>query len=160
MAFYNESLITTFAGFHPDAYWKNKADGMLKNLKEQINDGCSNLNTASGTASVDLKVSGESIDDEKSIQMPELPMALNGLHHQRDVSSSPHLLPVLPNHKLPISPTCLPRRATAVDDDSICSLSELRKAIESQASKIRDLQEQLLTRKGDVIKQRGNVRQN
>jgi hypothetical protein len=151
MAFYNETLITTFAGFHPDAYWKMKADNILKNLKEQANDGYSKSSTEPGAASVNLKVKGQSLDDEISIQMPELPVSSNGLHNERDVSLSPHLLPVIPNHIMPTSPSCLPHRAPAVDDDSICSLSELRKAMESQASKIRDLQERLLKKKEEKV---------
>ena len=39
LAFYNEALITTFAGYHPDAYW-DKADILKKNTDKKVdNDG-------------------------------------------------------------------------------------------------------------------------
>ena len=37
LVFYNEALNTTFAGYHPDAYW-NKADILKKNTEKKVDD--------------------------------------------------------------------------------------------------------------------------
>jgi hypothetical protein len=38
LAYYNEALITTFAGFHPDAYWRTMADSLMRDMKKKKKD--------------------------------------------------------------------------------------------------------------------------
>lgn len=35
LAYYNEALITTYAGFHPDAYWRTMADSLMRDMKKK-----------------------------------------------------------------------------------------------------------------------------
>jgi hypothetical protein len=35
LAYYNEALITTYAGFHPDAYWQTMADSLMRDMKKK-----------------------------------------------------------------------------------------------------------------------------
>ena len=130
---------------------------MLRNLKEKGGDGYSKSSTASAAAGlVDFKVNGQSVVDEKFSPMPEQTAVSNGGHNEKEecsiskeASIPPHSLPVLPNHKGPIRPSMSAHRAPVVDNDCIYPLGELREAMESQASKIRDLRERLLKRRGN-----------
>jgi hypothetical protein len=171
LAFYNETLITTFAGFHPDAYWKTKADTVLKNMKDKKDAGCSTSSTdaaapapAPAPAPADVEVDGHAADDEQPFVMPEMPIASNGAPNRchlsgssNEVSLSPHPLPVLSNNNGLSTPSILPRQAPIIDDD-IDSMKQLKEAIESQASKIRDLQERLLKNEEEKKKKK-KVRQ-
>ena len=167
LAFYNETLITTFAGFHPDAYWKTKADTVLKNMKDKKDAGCSTSSTdgaaaapAPAPAPADVEVDGHAADDEQPFVMPEMPIASNGAPNRchlggssNEVSLSPHPPPVLSNNNGLSTPSILPRQAPIIDDDIDC-LKQLREAIESQASKIRDLQKRLLKKEEEEKKKK------
>mmetsp|Transcript_32828 Transcript_32828/g.69049 ORF Transcript_32828/g.69049 Transcript_32828/m.69049 type:complete len:629 (-) Transcript_32828:179-2065(-) len=119
LAFYNEALITTFAGFHPDAYW-DQADV----LKKRNN----------GVPSVDEK--SDEDDDDDPLLMPELPnIGLNGEEKKAAGMEAP---PALPYER--------PSSAIPQSVDEIDSLKELREMIDSQASKIKELQERVLKR--------------
>ena len=96
LAFYNEALITMFAGFHPDSYW-DQADVIKKREKKKENE-----------------------KDDGPLLVPELP--LNGQSEQQRPSSS-----------------SIPQ---AVMDESQ-SLKELREMIDSQATKIKELQDRV-----------------
>ena len=100
LAFYNEALITMFAGFHPDSYW-DQADVIKKREKKKEN---------------------EKEEDDDPILVPELPL-LNGQSEQQRPSSS-----------------SIPQ---AVMDDESQSLKELREMIDSQATKIKELQDRV-----------------
>lgn len=114
LAFYNEALITTYAGFHPDAYW-DQADV----LKKRNN----------GVPSVD-----EKSEDVDPLLIPELPsIELNVEIKKNDGMEAP---PALPYHR--------PSSAIPQSVDEIGSLKELREMIDSQASKIKELQERVL----------------
>jgi len=174
LAFYNETLITTFAGFHPDAYWKTKADIALKNMKDKKDAGCSTSFTAAAAAApapapapADVELDGHAADDEQPFVLPEMAIASNGAPNMcqlewraggssNEVSLSSHPPPVFSNNNGPSTPSISPRQAPIIDDD-IDSLKQLREAIEIQASKIRDLQERLL--KNEEEKKKKKVRQ-
>jgi hypothetical protein len=64
---------------------------------------------------------------------------------------------VLSNNNGLSTPSILPRQAPIIDDD-IDSMKQLKEAIESQASKIRDLQERLLKNEEEKKKKK-KVRQ-
>ena len=117
LAFYNEALITMFAGNHPDAYW-DKAD-VLKKKKRKGN-----------LADVDD-------DDDDVPLMPELQSEMNG-DEKKSIGSS-DATPIHSNSSERPS-SAIPQ---SVDGDNIDSLKELREMIDSQASKIKKLQERM-----------------
>ena len=39
LAYYNEALITSYAGFHPDAYWRTMAVSLIRDMKKKKDDG-------------------------------------------------------------------------------------------------------------------------
>ena len=73
LAFYNEALITTFAGFHPDSYW-DQAD-VLKRRKKK-----------SSTATNDAD--GTTMKDDDPLLVPELPINGHGCGDERERPSS------------------------------------------------------------------------
>jgi len=98
--------------------------------------------------------------DEQPFVMPEMPISSNGAPNRchrggssNEVSLSPHPPPVLSNNNGLSTPSILPRQAPIIDDDIDC-LKQLREAIESQASKIRDLQERLLKKEEEEKKKK------
>ncbi|KAL9190032.1 hypothetical protein ACHAXT_007243 [Thalassiosira profunda] len=116
LAFYNEALVTMFAGHHPDAYWEG-ADVLRKKGKEK----------KVLTSAADAGEVGE-----------------NGTKDDDD--GSPPLIPELPEEerngqRRPATASSAPPQSTV--DDSQLSLKELREMVDSQASKIRELQERV-----------------
>ena len=118
-------------------------------------------------APANVEVFGHAADDEQLFVIPEMPIASNGAPNRchlewracgssNEVSLSPHPQSVLSNNNGLSTPSFLPRQAPIIDDD-IDSLKQLREAIESQALKIRALQERLL--KNEEEKKKNKVRQ-
>ena len=114
LAFYNEALITTFAGFHPDAYW-DQAD-VLKKKKNDV---------ASASTNGDEKTAEESTGVEIPPLIPDLPEAKG--NDALGLGSRPR-----PSTAIPQSTV-----------DGTDSLKELREMIDSQASEIKKLQDRV-----------------
>ena len=112
LAFYNEALITTFAGFHPDSYW-DQADVLKKRKKKKNGVAVASSSTATN---VDNGTTME--EDDDPLLVPELPINGHSVERQRPSSAIPQ---------------------STVDEIDI-NLKELREMIDSQASKIKELQ--------------------
>ncbi|KAL7535466.1 hypothetical protein ACHAXR_006505 [Thalassiosira sp. AJA248-18] len=113
LAFYNEALVTMFAGFHPDAYF-DQADVLKKR------------NGVSSPAR-DEKMESD------PLLIPELP---GGIMHgeEKNIGAETSTTTTQPND------AARPSSAIPQSIDDADSLKELRELIESQASKIKDLQ--------------------
>lgn len=71
LAYYNEALITTYAGFHPDAYWRTMADSLMREMKEKRQDDGPSIFSA--PVNVVIKEQQEMHDNELiPIKQPEL----------------------------------------------------------------------------------------
>jgi len=103
LAFYNEALVTMFAGFHPDAYWDKAA--ILKKRDETLGD----------------------IQEENPPPVPDL------TEEEKEGEANNTAAPVPP-----VESSTIPQSA-----DDVQTLKELREMIESQALKIKELQERV-----------------
>ena len=123
LAFYNEALITMFAGFHPDAYW-DKASVLTKK------QGSGKVSSSSS-----LAVDANDAEDDPLL-IPELPAGLNVDETKIGVETPGG------------SEQAAERQSSAIPQsvDDIDSLKELREMIDNQASKIQELQARVKSR--------------
>jgi len=120
LAYYNEALITTFAGFHPDAYW-DRAE-VVKRMKDRASSAAASAIDVENEATAPFVY----VDDE--------PILVSEL--LRNVSSNGR------------ESTVLPRDDTSkLAKNTNGTLEELRALIDSQANEIRDLQERVQKKK-------------
>ena len=115
MAMYNESLITMFAGFHPDSYWDEsdvlKAKGVMNGSETDISEETSTPQILSNVET-----------PRTESDMTETPRSINenGIYENKDIVSTP---------------------SEAKTGDT--SLTELRELVQVQETKIRELQERM-----------------
>ena len=124
LAFYNEALITTFAGFHPDAYW-DRADVLRR--KGRGGGG---------------KAKNAGIDDKDANDGGVTPLLPDLLPEAR-ISNSGEEKKVAAAISMARPHTAIPQSTV----DNVDSLKELREMIAGQASEIKKLQDQV-QRKG------------
>merc|ERR1719401_3259323 len=110
LAFYNEALVTMYAGFHPDAYWDQADIFKKKSLVSSIKD--------------------EKVDDDP-ILVPELPVKEEKDGTESTTSSRFER----PNSAMS---SAIPQSVEDVE-----SMKELREMLNSQALKLKELQERL-----------------
>jgi hypothetical protein len=115
MAMYNESLITMFAGFHPDSYWDEsdvlKAKGVIG---ESETDESEENDSPHMISDVDTPRTENDI--------PETPRSMTDIDEKKDDAA------------------LLNNRCQSADD---VSLTRLREMIETQAVKIKEFQERM-----------------
>lgn len=115
LAFYNEALYTMFAGYHPDSYW-NEAE-VLKKSKGSTRCDDSTKEQEKGNSSDEL-VPGVSEDIDPNAEMYD-----DDDEKKNDTKPASSLIP------------------QSIDDAD--SLNSLRDMIESQAAKIKELQDRM-----------------
>jgi hypothetical protein len=119
LAFYNEALITMFSGYHPDAYW-NTADVVKKSREKTMNDEMNGRSAHVG----DVPSSSTETDSADDYDVAVERLSVKRLFDVDSPSPADEL------------PQCLD------------SLNELKRLIEIQDVKIKDLQERV-RKKGD-----------
>ena len=115
MAMYNETLITMFAGFHPDSYW-DEAD-VLKAKEGMEHDQSKDDDTP--------RIVTDIATPRTESDVTETPRSLNGLDEKKDdTPSSEHII----------------SSSQFADHESLTALREL---VHLQAAKIKQLQERM-----------------